>query len=95
MQLCKKPGPVKDQSANLLQAYPSSTLHAQIETFTMAVLSKSKPDIVNISENMLYNDTQSYTPVTLYDQNSDNEDFLALTENFIQYSSVNCNIVSL
>ena len=62
----------------------------------MAVLSKFKPEIVNISENMLYNDSQSYTPVTFYDENSENEaDFLALTEDFIQYSSVDCNIVTL
>ena len=61
----------------------------------MAVLSKFKLDIVDISENMLYNDIQSYTPFTLEYQNSDDEDFLALTEDFIQYSSNNCNIFTL
>ena len=63
----------------------------------MAVLSKFIPEIVNISEHiMLYTDIQSYTPVTFYDEDSENEaDFLKLTEDFIQYSSVDCNIVTL
>ena len=70
MHLCKKPGLVKDQPDNLLQAYSASTLHAQIETSIMAVLSKFKLYIVDISENMLYNDIQSYIPFTLEYQNS-------------------------
>ena len=61
----------------------------------MAVFSKFKLDIVDISEYMLYNDIQSYTPFMLEYQNSDDEDFLSLTENFIQYSTPNCNIVTL
>ena len=61
----------------------------------MAVLSKFKLDIIDINENKWYNDIQLYTPFTLEYQNSDDEDFLSLTENFIQYSTPNCNIVTL
>ena len=59
----------------------------------MAVLSKFKLDIVDNNENMWYNDIQSYTPFTLEYQNSDDEDFLS--EDFIQYSTPNCNIATL
>ena len=49
----------------------------------MAVLSKYKLDIIDINENKWYNDIEIYTLFTLEYQNSDDEDFLSLTENFI------------
>ena len=61
----------------------------------MAVLSKYQLDIFDINEDKWYNDIQVYTPFTLDFQISDNEDFFHLTENFIQYSTPNCNIVTL
>ena len=62
----------------------------------MAVLSKFKPEIVNVSEHLLYTNIQMYKPVTFFHEDSGDEiDFFALTEDLIHYSSVNCNIVTL
>ena len=52
-------------------------------------------DFIDINENKWYNDIEIYTLFTLEYQNSDDEDFPSLTENFIQYSTPNCNIVTL
>ena len=57
----------------------------------MTVLSKYQFDIFEINERW-FNDIQIHAPFALDFQTSDDEDFLQLTENFIQYSTTNCNM---
>ena len=63
----------------------------------MAVLSKLvTSEIIDISE-QLYTKIQVYKPITFFHEydSGDEADFIALTEDFIHYSSVGCNIVTL
>ena len=63
----------------------------------MAVLSKFlTSEIIDISE-QLYTKIQVYKPMTFFHEydSGDETDFNALNEDFIQYSSVGCNIFTL